>query len=275
MNRWMILFASFAFILVSACGGRESDRPIATAGEAKLTEKDLDYLLPEGFQDEMADEVFRFIEDWAKEEILASAAEDLGLQKQPEIAYRLEETRRMILASAYEREVISSRIEIDSTAVYQYYIDNLDDFVRQRDEVRCAHIMVSDSVEALIVDSLLDTLAFEEVAQQFSHDPQNIDIGYFAKDEMHPNIARIAFELPEGEHSGPIQTEFGYHFIKLIDYASKGSTREFNDVRETLEDIIAERQFNEVYTAVMDSLISEKLYILDSSVALEKVNYEK
>lgn len=271
-----IIFATLiALLFILSCDKGKNGETVASAGEATLTESELEYLLPSGFDDEMTDEVFRLIDNWAKEELLAQAAEDMDLQKRPEIAQRLEEARRMILASAYEREVISSRVDVDSAEVYQYYLDHLDDFVRHKDEVRCAHIMVEDSSQAAIVDSLLDTLAFEEVAKEFSNDPGNIDIGYYGKDDMHPELARIAFDLPEGEHSGPIKTEFGYHFIKLIDYASKGTTREFMDVREMLEDIVAEEKFNEAYQTVMDSLIGEKLYTLDSSAVLKKVKHEK
>ncbi len=271
ISRLLIIPLIITLFIISGCGRREDKKVVATAGNSTLINSDLDYILPAGFREEMSEAVFRFVEDWAKEEILAQAAEDIGLQKNPEIAFRLEEARRNILASAYERELIASRVNVDSAKIYDYYLDNLDYFFRDRDEVRCSHIMISDSTEALIVDSLLFSLEFEEVALQFSHDPYNVDIGYFAREEMHPELAKVAFRLAVGERSGPIKTEFGYHFIKLLDYASKGSLREFADVRETLEDILIEREYNNAYRAVVDSLIAEKTIEVDSASVLKKV----
>ena len=267
------MLLAMLFMLVN-CTTNEDGNILVTAGKAELTEGEISYLLPEGFRDELSREVFRFIDEWAKEEILAEAALDMGLQKRPDIQYQLEEARRMILASAYEREVIASRVAIDSSEVYNYYLDNIEEFIRSKDEVRCAHFMVSDSFEAAIVDSLLDTLSFEEVAIQFSHDSKNIDIGYFAKDEMHPKLAASAFRLQEEERAGPIETEYGYHYIQLIDFAPKGTPKDFADVEDILRDIIAERKFRTAYGIVIDSLKGEKAIIIDSSAVLGKVKNE-
>ncbi len=269
-----IIILSLLIVLVN-CNGKDQSQIIVTAGNAELTEGELNYLLPEGFRDEMSSEIFRFIEDWATEEILAEAAQDINLHKRPDIQYQLEEARRMILASAYEREVVASRVNIDSSEVYEYYLENIDEFIRSKDEVRCAHFMVSDSLESAIADSLLDTLMFEEVAIQFSHDPKNIDIGYFAKDEMHPQLAASAFKLQEGEQAGPIETEYGYHYIQLLDFAPKGTAKEFADLEDVLRDIIAEKKFRTAYGFVIDSLKGEKALFIDSSSVLGKVQNEK
>jgi len=259
-------------LILTGCERNRRDSAVATAGETILSEQQLEYLLPEGFRLEMTEEVFRFVENWADEAILAEAALDLDLHENPKVAYRLEETRRMILASAFEQSVIMDRVNVDSVKIYKYYTDNIDEFIRKRDEVRCEHIMLADSSEAEFIHELLDSLSFEEIAAQFSHDPENLDIGYLAKDEMHPKLAQAAFGLREGDFIGPIKTEFGFHYIKLIDFAPKGSLREFVDVRDVLEDIITEREFQKAYQEVLDSLRCEKIVSVDSAIVKENLS---
>ena len=85
--------AAVALILTGCERNRRDSAVIATAGKTSLTERQLEYLIPEGFGLEMTEEVFRFVANWSDEAILAEAALDLGLHENPKTAYRLEETR--------------------------------------------------------------------------------------------------------------------------------------------------------------------------------------
>lgn len=236
-------------------------------------------LLPEGFAGQISDEAVLFVSQWADEVVLAEAAEDLGLAERPDVAAKLDEARRMILASAFEQFYIMPKTAFDSTEVEEYYRNHSGEFVRSQDEVLLFHIMILDSESRDSVVHLKDSVAFEDLAERFSIDPSGSTIEsaeYLTRSQIHPSIARRAFAMSKGEVAGPIETEFGYHFIKLIDFAPKGTIREFNEVRQGIRDYLAEQRFQVIYAELIDSLRSVKAVEIDTQAIKDALNsYEK
>ena len=59
---------------------------------------------------------------------------------------------------------------------------------------------------------------FDDLARRHSDDPsapQGGDLGWFRQGQMVRNFELVAFSLRPGETSGIVETEFGYHIIKL------------------------------------------------------------
>jgi parvulin-like peptidyl-prolyl isomerase len=88
-------------------------------------------------------------------------------------------------------------------------------------EVRASHILVETEKEA---NELLKRIeageSFEELAKKYSKCPSGRnggDLGYFTRGMMVPEFEEAAFELPKGKVSKPVQTDFGYHLIKVYD----------------------------------------------------------
>jgi peptidyl-prolyl cis-trans isomerase C len=88
-------------------------------------------------------------------------------------------------------------------------------------EVRASHILVGSRKEA---DNLLNKLRagarFEDLAKKHSTCPSGRkggDLGYFRRGMMVREFETAAFSLNPGEVSTPIQTQFGFHLIKVVD----------------------------------------------------------
>lgn len=61
-------------------------------------------------------------------------------------------------------------------------------------------------------------LPFESLAQKYSEDitaVQGGDLGYFSRGQLEPSFEKAAFALKPGEVSELVQTQFGYHIIKV------------------------------------------------------------
>lgn len=61
-------------------------------------------------------------------------------------------------------------------------------------------------------------LPFESLAQKYSEDitaVQGGDLGYFSRGQLEPSFEEAAFALKPGEVSELVQTQFGYHIIKV------------------------------------------------------------
>lgn len=89
-------------------------------------------------------------------------------------------------------------------------------------EVRASHILVGNyyQAEQIRKDIMDGAVTFENAAQIYSKCPSGKkggDLGYFQRGQMVPQFEVAAFNLPVGEISKPVWTQFGWHLIKVSD----------------------------------------------------------
>ena len=98
---------------------------------------------------------------------------------------------------------------------------NIDPNTNDYTEVRALHILTKTKNQAnAIIMRINNGESFKELAKQFSNCPSGQvggDLGYFGRGVMVPEFEKAAFDTPKGEISEPVQTDFGYHVIKVID----------------------------------------------------------
>ena len=91
------------------------------------------------------------------------------------------------------------------------------------EEVHAAHILVETEEEAKEVRERVTTGGedFNAVAREVSTEPAAAesggDLGFFGPGQMVAPFEAAAFALQDGEISQPVQTDFGWHIIKLIE----------------------------------------------------------
>lgn len=89
-------------------------------------------------------------------------------------------------------------------------------------QVRASHILVSTEEEAKNLKKGIEdgTITFEDAASEFSLCPSGAeggDLGYFGKGMMVAEFEKASFEGEIGKVSNPVQTQFGWHLIKVVD----------------------------------------------------------
>lgn len=106
-------------------------------------------------------------------------------------------------------------------------------------EVNAAHILVETEEEAKELISLLEGGAdFADLARERStgpSGPQGGDLGWFSRGQMVAPFEEAAFALEPGAISAPVQTQFGWHVIKLMERRTV-ATPALDEVRAALED---------------------------------------
>jgi len=128
---------------------------------------------------------------------------------------------------------IASKVAVKPEAVTDFYQKNQDKF-QQGPRVRASHILIGipQNADAATkqqakakADALLKDLKagkdFAAAAKENSQDPGSApnggDLGYFEKGQMVPPFEQAAFALKAGEMSEVVETQFGYHIIKVAD----------------------------------------------------------
>lgn len=86
-------------------------------------------------------------------------------------------------------------------------------------EVRASHILVKTEDEAKkLLEEIKAGKSFGDAAKEVSLCPSGRDggdLGFFGKGMMVKPFEDAAFALKEGEVSEPVETQFGWHLIKL------------------------------------------------------------
>lgn len=138
------------------------------------------------------------------------------------------------------------------------------------EQVRARHILVAvdknasmnDKAEALkkikkVQQELKSGGDFEELAKKYSDDPgsknRGGDLGFFSKGDMVPEFEKAAFSLGVGEVSEPVQTDFGYHIIKVEE---KRAARKltYDDVKNDLKELLYQKNAQKRYEAWLKDL---------------------
>lgn len=142
-----------------------------------------------------------------------------------------EELAAFYLENGIDEAFIKQQIEMQLMVDEFYYLiedevkndeAKLEDFYENfKLEVNASHILVTTQAVAEATLSRLETEDFATVAMEVSEDPGSKDsggdLGYFARNVMVPEFEAAAFELGIGEMSGLIETDYGYHIIKVND----------------------------------------------------------
>ena len=89
-------------------------------------------------------------------------------------------------------------------------------------QVKASHILVNTEEEAKNLKEGIDkgTITFEDAAQEFSLCPSGMnggDLGYFGRGMMVKEFEEASFNSEIGKVTEPVQTQFGWHLIKVID----------------------------------------------------------
>ena len=104
-------------------------------------------------------------------------------------------------------------------------------------EYSAAHILVKTEAEAqAIADELKKGADFGKLAEEKSTDNSGAnkgDLGWFTTDVMVEPFAKAVAALKKGEVSAPVQSQFGWHIIKLNDTRTKAAP-EFDAIRDQL-----------------------------------------
>ena len=146
---------------------------------------------------------------------------------------------------------IAKGISVAEDDLRKYYTENASRY-EQPQERRARHILIKVDAgasadakakakaraEALLAEVRKNPAGFADLAKQNSEDPgsavQGGDLDWFGRGAMVKVFEDTAFALKKGEVSGVVESDFGFHILRLDDLRG-GDKRSFESVRTEIE----------------------------------------
>ena len=172
----------------------------------------------------------------------------------------INDIRKKVLVNRYFNQQFGKELIPDENDLHELYNRDISATVR--------HILFltqgkPDSAKAEIRQKAEEVLAmaksgkdFAALAKKYSEDPGSKDNGglyeNFKRGDMVPPFEEASFNLPIGAISDLVETQYGYHIIKVAD--RKKETRPFEDIREELVNRFKTDKRRTIYTDHLNDL---------------------
>lgn len=243
-NLGLVVVAASA-LTVTACDQKPADtvavdpndKAIATVNGAEIRESDLkmiEQIMGRAVQqipDEMRrSELTRVLIDLT---LVAEAARKEGYLDRADVQQALRQAERDALYTAYLTDLTQNVSDADLEAAYAELTAKFE----PEEEVSARHILLETEEEAKEIKALLDGGAdFAALAVEKSTGPSSVDggdLGYFTKGLMVEPFASVAFAQEVGSITDPVETQFGWHVIKVEDKRMSAAPA-LEEVRDSL-----------------------------------------
>jgi parvulin-like peptidyl-prolyl isomerase len=192
---------------------------------------------------------------------------------------------RGFLEYELKSQILRTKIYTDATAsiitteelTKEYYDENRETLFAIPSRVRVSHILsifpwvedtsleendqakenTKEKIE-FVEEQLENGAEFGDMAREYSDDTATSgdggDLGFITEGQMVEEFEKTAFSLEVGEVSGIIETQFGYHILKVFD-SEEGRIQEYDEVKNDLSVYLSELKKAEKWEEFIMELI--------------------
>lgn len=163
-------------------------------------------------------------------------------------------------------ETIGAQLAVSEAEVKAWYDGHKERF-QQPEERRASHILIAAAekddktkaratAEALLKEIQKNPATFADLARKNSQDPGSAakggDLGFFGRGMMVKSFEDVAYKLNEGDISGVVESDFGFHIIKVTGIHAvkeKPLAEVKGEIEDELKKTAASRKFAEAAEA--------------------------
>jgi len=188
------------------------------------------------------------------------------------LPYEFEDPMYTLKAGEIYPDVVKTR--------FGYHLIKVTERQHRFPKIQASHILIGyhdkngniDSLAAKMrADSVLAQLkegaSFEELVAKYSDDPgskeKGGDLGLFERRMMVKEFDEAAFKMEVGQISDLVQTNFGYHIIKLTD---KMDTQPYETEYESLKSMFSKQRYQHEREVLIESLKKKYDFKIDEDV---------
>jgi peptidyl-prolyl cis-trans isomerase C len=182
--------------------------------------------------------------------------------------------KRLAYQKLFESK-FNGEVNVTEENARQYYTENPQQF-EVPEQIKVSHILIkpvtSDpNVEPAVAKAaakvkaeellkqIRDGADFAELAKANSNCPSSVhggDLGFFSRGQMVPAFEEAAFALKVGQVSDVVETQFGFHIIKVTDKKEAG-TKTFEEVKNNIMAMLTAKKQAELAERYIESLKAE------------------
>jgi peptidyl-prolyl cis-trans isomerase C len=200
----------------------------------------------------------KFLENLEDKRLIVQKAESMGLDKDPEMAAKLARLKDTLLLGEFVKKEILDKANVTDQEVKAYFDQHKADL----GEVRISHILVASRQEAEdILKKLKAGESFAALAKEYSLDGKTKanggDLGWVKWEQFgSASLKDAAFKLKPGEISGIVQSQFGFHIMKVTD-KKPASDSDFAKIKDELKEQVAEKKKEDLFENYVKDLRSK------------------
>ena len=181
----------------------------------------------------------------------------------------LEFTRKDIIISNFIEKSFSAKAAVSEADAKKFYDENLEKYFTKPESARASHILIGadektsaeerkkakEKAEALLkrVKGGEEFAALAKAESSCPSSAQGGDLGNFTRGQMVPAFETAAFALKPGEVSDVVETQFGYHIVKLTE-KQEGVTEKFDDVKGKITEYLKREKIQKDISSYVDEL---------------------
>ncbi len=191
-----------------------------------------------------------YIDRLAMQTIISQEAVNMGLDKQPDVAARLELNRQAALIDAFVQNYLKNNVSSDSVLKAEY-----EKFKAKAagTEYMARHILVQKEEDAKEIIAKLNKnpKAFEALAKEKSIDTgtkfKGGELGWFDPGAMIPEFGLAVAKLAKGKFTEePVKSQFGFHVILLEDSRPK-QVQSFDEMKPQLAQQLQQQNLKKLF----------------------------
>ena len=222
--------------------------PVATIDGTPITRQEYDIYLKSLLQGRppvelTAEQRNQVLDEMINMQLLATQGAKEGLDKDKDVAARLNVVRMRVLADAESQKYLKDKEPTDAELHAEY---DTDVAAMDKTEYHARHILVASKDQAeQIIKKIKGGAKFEDVAKAQSTDGSKAnggDLGWFTLTRMAKPFGDAVKTLKKGEMTQePVQTQFGWHVIKLED-TRESATPPFEQVKQQVTNGVIQKK---------------------------------
>ena len=234
---------------------------LATVGGMPITEEDVNEFLqglgPRGQSYNNPEGRKVVLQQLIAGKLLLLEAKRNLFEAEPAFKAELAKLRDNLLIS-YATEKAISAVSVSDKDAEDYYNNNKERFVAE-ESVNASHILVDTEEKALEILARINAgeISFEQAAIEHSSCPSKANggnLGDFGRGQMVPEFDKAVFEMEVGQISEkPVQTQFGYHLIKLVG-KKDAEAMPFAEIAPEIKDALLQEKRRAAYESKINQL---------------------
>ncbi len=221
-------------------------------------------------ESEVSDQMEQFKQNIEKDDEIKKFMEENGIDDE----FLRAQIQKELMVMKLEQD-FKDNFNVEDSSAKEFYEKNKESY--RNNQVKASHILiktVDGSLNPLPEDEIAkkkeiaqDVLQkakggedFAQLAKEYSEDegsaPNGGDLGYFKKGVMVPEFEKAAFGLEKGQISELVQSQFGYHIIKVYDEIDE--TPEFDEVKDSIVQQVKQNEYGIYVEKLMEEAKIEK-----------------